>query len=696
MKKQLRTDKIWVVAFIMFFILISYQLGLCNQASPLISKVFVKYDNGVLKCNILSNKSVQYKVTNMNDPRKSLIFDIYPAQLDVSAKKEIDINNGNFEKIRIKQFSDNPDIVRVVVDIKDSVKYSVKMGENNKGLTLALGDNLTVSAKDATAEIEIKDSQGLAKEEIIVNKTENNSTIVSLIEPVVKVSEKVTKNNVKTVAQNQPVIKVAPPEKKKTTYKKPSKKKTYSKPEPKYLMDYDNADLLFLLNELSKKSGANIVISNNVKGNVTVHFKGITLEKALKYILNTTGFTFKKISNIYIVGNSADLSKITPQTMIGGGSEEVDVVNLNYAKADEISKTIQSSIPNITTMTDARLNAIVLRGTKSSIKEALSLAKQLDIPPQAVAPGSITKVLRVKYADRASIKAQIDKWFPGLSIVEDTRLNALVLTADEATVNEVEKYMAKVDIAEKQVMIDVKVVNINETGAKNLGFVNSWIPIATQLTEAATPPNGAPPTYLDLPIQAFVRSPIRINVTLQALITEGKAKIVACPKIATLNGKEATLTVGQRYPIAYQDPRAGDWQAIYIDIAVKLKVTPTITPDGYVEAKITPEISDMATSSSGSQYPETITRKADSTIRCKDGDTIILAGLFRKDKTNNKSRIPLLGDVPIFGEIFRNTNATTSKDELVIMITPKIMELGDQVEDVTNKAEVQINEGGVK
>lgn len=661
-----------VLVIILMLIGISFQIICAAMNSPLISKVFVKYENGMLKCNILASKAVKYKVTNMSDPRQSIIFDIYPAQLDLSAKKEYIFKDGDIEGVRVKQFSDNPDIVRMVVDVKKPIRYNVVMHEESKGLFLSIGDQKIAVAEDTKAVVESLDIQ---KEKNIKpqNKIENKTTnIVAQITP---------KDNDEQ-APEKPIIKVAPPVKEDNIVKgKTAKKSKNIKPQPKYALEYDRVDLLFILSELAKKSGANIIVSQSVKGNITIKFKAITLENALQYILSTTGFSFKKISNIYIVGSEQELNLITPNNLISGSSEKIEVINLKYAKADQISTTLTENVPNLTPMVDPRLNAIVVRGSDIALKEARELVKQLDIPPQAIEPGNITKVVRLNYTDLATADKLIKKWYPSVEIIQDARINALIMTSDEETFSEVDGFLAKLDVPQKQVILDVKIISLAETARKQLGTQwaqGSGMLFTVNLFEAANPATqAAPPTAIGLPIRDFARSPLSISMAMSYLINEGKAKIVASPKIATYDGKEANINVGQRYPITYPDPRAGGLQCIYIDISVKLTVTPTITPDNYIEMKLTPEISDLATSSSGSQYPETITRKADTKLRCKNGDTIILAGLLRRDENTDRMKIPLLGDIPFIGEFFKYTNTTKTNDELVIMITPRIIQNDD-------------------
>jgi len=154
-------------------------------------------------------------------------------------------------------------------------------------------------------------------------------------------------------------------------------------------------------------------------------------------------------------------------------------------------------------------------------------------------------------------------------------------------------------------------------------------------------------------------------------VSKGNARVLATPRLVSLNNHEASLLIGQTYPIIYYDIRSGNQQLQTIDIGVKLRMTPTIGADGSIIAELHPEYSEIT----GFQqsYPIIANRKLDSTLRVSDGETIVLGGLLREISSETITKLPLLGDIPILGEIFKNRQRSAERDEIVFLITPHIV-----------------------
>ena len=133
----------------------------------------------------------------------------------------------------------------------------------------------------------------------------------------------------------------------------------------------------------------------------------------------------------------------------------------------------------------------------------------------------------------------------------------------------------------------------------------------------------------------------------------------------------ASLLVGTQYPIVYFDPKAGNFQVNYVDIGVKVNITPIINSDGYITTTLHAERSTIT--GLVQTFPILDQREANSTLRVKDGDTIVLGGMLDDETTKSLSKIPLLGDIPIFGAFFRSIQTTKLHNEVVFLITPHIV-----------------------
>lgn len=853
---------------ITIMIVIAFLMGLINPlfSAPAADSAYIKSINlkktgDKLEVSLISSKPVEYKVMNMTDPYVCLIIDIYPAVLTSDAKVFDSISCGVVKGVRIGQFSDNPDITRLVIDLKEETKYEVNtiketpgiilsvkydkeninklaaapavktdsMGEKNITASVSAEKNTvkeplinvkkenktapagvsasiknakeTASLKSKTAEplpaaieliaaaapkketkvIEVKNVKtnslsvtkisnqdfgrnNLYKEDKIKssaakkipqdhisaviadgsayqakkNISENKDipvitnpaqpqvaqpqvaqpqavvlpakimTAVKPVEPVtvkntvkkdLQAEEKITVKKIDALLNEAVPVKNKVNEKSHIAYapKNSSSTKKIVKKEPKeqtFNVEYDNEDIVFILNQLAKKTNKNIVTDSSVTGTVTVSLKNVTLDRALQVILKTSGLAYKNIDNIIVVSKPENLAKISSISVKKGfGSDTTAVIPINYASPETLKKAIQDIIPEMDITIDKRLNAFVISASDTEIKYVKSLVEQMDqLPSISGDPNTIIKVVKLKYGKVKEVQALITKWYPQIQLVVDERVNAFIVKDNKTNIEKLEKFIATVDAPKRQVQLDVKIVDLTETGAKALGVAwngNTNI-ISTTFTEVANNfvpwqdvnnPNWPPisaPTYQDIPFTGFGRTPLTIPMTLSYLVTKGEAKILATPKIVTLSGEMAKMNVGQHYPMTYSDPRAGPGlQVMYLDTGIILEVRPYITPDGYIMAEVNPEISELAPSSVGTQYPETVTRKLKTNIIVKEGDTIILGGLYRKNYATTKNKIPLLGDMPFVGEMFKNNSDLSSKDEMVIMITPKIVNVGE-------------------
>jgi type II secretory pathway component GspD/PulD (secretin) len=176
-------------------------------------------------------------------------------------------------------------------------------------------------------------------------------------------------------------------------------------------------------------------------------------------------------------------------------------------------------------------------------------------------------------------------------------------------------------------------------------------------------------------VTTFLRNSLQINATINALVTKGEAQILARPSLSSLNNVPASLLVGEQYPIVYFDARTGTQQVQFVNVGVNLNVTPTIGTDGIITTDLETDYSQVT--GTISNFPVITTRKAQSTLRVRDGETIVIAGLFSDVDSRTLTKVPFLGDIPFIGEIFRNRARNRSRDEVVFLITPHLVVDGD-------------------
>ncbi len=280
---------------------------------------------------------------------------------------------------------------------------------------------------------------------------------------------------------------------------------------------------------------------------------------------------------------------------------------------------------------------------------------------------------------------------PDVQYNVDARQNMLIVEGSPGAIDQVREMLAELDRPLDQVMVDLKVVDISDNGSKSLGV--NWggegSPGSLQTTfnenavgqRVVRTPSGpvldpvaaiTSPTTVPIAIGSFARSALAIEATINFLVTQNEAKILASPRVASISGKESLIHIGDKYPIVYFDPRAGQFQVQYVDIGIKLDVTSNVKADGYVVVNIRPEVSTLL-ELINNQYPRTAVRIIETEMRVKDGDTIVLGGLIREEDIQNVSKVPLLGDLPILGSLFRTVSVTKNRNEVVVMMTPHIM-----------------------
>ena len=242
----------------------------------------------------------------------------------------------------------------------------------------------------------------------------------------------------------------------------------------------------------------------------------------------------------------------------------------------------------------------------------------------------------------------------------------------------------------KQVMIEAKLVEVALSSTFDLGV--KW--------SNATGPNyralNTNVDGIDRKIEvgevnnkifgAFTFGKLTANSMLNAAITaaasKGKAKVLSDPKVATLNNKEANINITSQIPYdVCQFTGTGvaaikACNTVYSSVGITLKVTPTINPDGHISMKVVPNVSQTASSyvEGSGVAPGIDTRSADTSVIVKDGETIVIGGLIHDYQNESVTKVPLLGDIPLLGLLFRHKTMSRSRMELLIFVTPRIIE----------------------
>jgi type II secretory pathway component GspD/PulD (secretin) len=268
----------------------------------------------------------------------------------------------------------------------------------------------------------------------------------------------------------------------------------------------------------------------------------------------------------------------------------------------------------------------------------------------------------------------------------DPASNTMVVIAPQQLLQEIARTIKMIDQPPDQVMIEVMVVDINSGAAKQLGVKWRWSGFGFDVGD---PQNITPDDNQNRPgatlrdTLSFIDAGVTDLANLRLLLEKNQATIRANPRIATLNGREAEIFVGreQYFSVVTGAAFYATTQLQQVKAGISLKIRPFIGPDGNLTINIDPEVSDVI-GMTDNGAPIVATRKVHSTIRCQEGRTVVLGGLTQIIKQMQKSKVPILGDIPIIGQLFRQSSETSTETEIVIFLRPHVLR-GNQAESWT-------------
>jgi len=269
-----------------------------------------------------------------------------------------------------------------------------------------------------------------------------------------------------------------------------------------------------------------------------------------------------------------------------------------------------------------------------------------------------TKVLRIYYADANSIAQSISVVVPTDRVRVDNTTNSLVVNATPLEHENILEIIKLLDVKAPQIAIEARLEEMSADAKSELGIQAS---VGGQISWDVS--------GITLP---------DINLTLQAMQEQHKSRTVARPNITTSNGQEGKILVGEKVPVKItQETEKGTTTTIqFIEVGVKMYITPRINKGGDITLYLKPEVSTI-TSTTSEGYPSISTREVETVLRVKDGETIIIGGLMRQTDLDTIYKLPILSDLPIIGNFFKfSSKSTTPKTELVFFITPRITDQG--------------------
>lgn len=453
---------------------------------------------------------------------------------------------------------------------------------------------------------------------------------------------------------------------------------TISQNENKISLDIKGMDIVDVLKLLAQRAAMNLVLGKNVTGKVTLFLKDVKVEDAFEIILLANDLAYQKKGNIINVMTQRDYELQYGERF--QDPKQVKIIPLKYAKAGELSKSLNQIKSNIgRIIADEASNTLVLIDSPEKINEMTNFIKNTDLLTE-------TRVFSLNYATVEKIAPKIQEAITkGVGSVKiDERTNKIAVTDFPEKLKEIEKILAAFDERTLQVLIDAQLIQVNPSDKFEMGI--DWDYWVNKYFEAkARLPINTDNTLFIGTISTAPGERGEYKAVLDILRTIGDTKVLSSPRIMALNNQEAKIHVGKKDAyITSTTSQSGTGTTVtsqsvnFVDTGIQLSVTPTINRDGFVTMKIKPEISDaervpITSADQKTEIPLGSTTDAETTVMVRDGVTIIIGGLAKDKRVKTVKKIPLLGDIPGVGFFFRSTSDNLSKEELVILLTPHII-----------------------
>lgn len=493
----------------------------------------------------------------------------------------------------------------------------------------------------------------------------------------------------------------------------------------KLTVDVQNVDVKDFLKELSSKTAVSIVPDAKVAGKVTGKLYEVSLDNGLRAILEGNGFKITRRRNIYQVLNNTETTpppgpRFNSPGSSGGTKFMVDFndgkVTLDVSNGDleDVVRAIaeQSDAEIITygslkSEINAKLNdvpltealALLLGGTRFTFvqKDNVLLIGDRNTATPSGQALSKSELIHLRHIKADNIPSILPKDIPTTNVRVIKEQNALLISGTSEDIVQAREFLKTIDIPTPQVRIDAVIVEFKENLDKEFGIRSGKVPGFRDSSFAITPfPEhkhykgyqhfelGMSGKFIkELWKDIFPKSnwsfikktlPDDFWTILRFLETQDKAKVLAQPSILTLNGNKASIDVSEtqyfKVTTGVNENLTSRFQPI--KFGIQLDIVPWIAQSGQITAEITPNVSNSEkTNNEG--YPNVSTRSITTTVRLNDGETLVLGGLVKNQETSFNYKIPILGDIPILGKLFKHSGKTRTKSNLVVFITPHVV-----------------------
>ena len=430
-------------------------------------------------------------------------------------------------------------------------------------------------------------------------------------------------------------------------------------------LNFQDIETRAVLQLLAETSGKNIVVSDTVQGNVTLRLRNVPWDQALDIVMTTKGLDMRQNGNVIMVApareiaarETADLeAKLAISELEPTYSEFLQV---NYAKASDIASLIQADSGGNPLLSDRgsvgvddRTNTLLVQDTAERLQNIRRLVRALDIPIKQVLIESRIVVVNDDFSRDLGIRL-------GVTAFNESNTGLTAISGSgQGTDNMISTYLEN---------------QADPTSPFLLEY-----PTLTNRYNVPLPITGAAGRFS----LAVLENDYLIDLELTAMEAEGRGEIVSTPRVITANQKEATIKQGVEIPYQ-QSASSGATTIQFKEAVLELVVTPQITPDNNIVMDLRVSKDNVgeiiSTGGLGGTVPSIDTRSVETQVLVANGQTVVLGGIYETERRETVNKVPFLGDIPVAGALFRSKQRTDNKAELLIFVTPRILEEGATV-----------------
>jgi type IV pilus assembly protein PilQ len=658
--------------------------------SPETGKVTIKLK---LK-DALANPPANFSL--VNPPR--VAFD-FPNTLNALGKSVVDINEGDVKSLRIGESGGR---TRLVLSLNKSLKYDATVDGQTVVITLKSAPAVSAGAPaepthfaeakpapqpHSVRNIEFKRGRN-GEGQVVIDlsdvgtgidlKQQGKTIIVDLLQtdlpvalerrfdvtdfgtPVEFMEATAQGNNSRIVVQargrweqsayqtdNRLIVEVKPI----SEQQQQAKAKTGYTGE-KLSLNFQNVEVRAVLQVIADFTGLNIVTSDTVSGNLTLRLKDVPWDQALDIILQAKGLDARKTGNVVWIAPRDEIA--TKEKLALEAQQQISELEplrtesfqLNYQKAEAVQKLISDPAQKVlskrgSAVVDARTNTLFVQDTPTKLDEIRALIKQIDVSVRQVQIES--RIVEASDSFNKTLGARLGMFTSGTA---NGYGNGNVKFIPGGNVNS---------------------LGVQTGQAQN--YPQSFFPDSFSVNLPAAAIAGTPAGQFGYSI--FNSAGTRfLNLEISALQADQKGKIISSPRVITANNVEANIQQGTQIP--YQQASSSGATSISFQNAVlSLKVKPQITPDDHVMMNI--EVHKDSVGQNTVAGPAIDTKQVNTQVLVEDGGTVSIGGIYTQDVEHSLNKVPLLGDIPIIGMFFRQTQDSNTRTELLIFVTPRIL-----------------------